>query len=82
LIAPGSSIFPILPFGSVGITIMFLFAIGDCRNAIHLWEPTTGGKWIVDKKPFQGHSASVEDLQVFLGSCQLAAIELTLCRNK
>jgi ribosome assembly protein RRB1 len=36
---------------------------GDCRNAIHLWEPTTGGKWIVDKKPFQGHSASVEDLQ-------------------
>ncbi|CAM6021978.1 unnamed protein product, partial [Sphagnum balticum] len=36
---------------------------GDCRNAIHLWEPTTGGKWIVDNKPFKGHSASVEDLQ-------------------
>jgi ribosome assembly protein RRB1 len=42
---------------------MLLFAIGDCRNAIHLWEPTTGGKWTVDNKPFQGHSASVEDLQ-------------------
>ncbi|CAM6036599.1 unnamed protein product [Sphagnum compactum] len=36
---------------------------GDCKNAIHLWEPTTGGKWVVENKAFQGHSASVEDLQ-------------------
>jgi ribosome assembly protein RRB1 len=40
-----------------------LFPTGDCKNAIHLWEPTTGGKWVVGNKPFQGHSASVEDLQ-------------------
>ncbi|KAG0618694.1 hypothetical protein M758_4G085700 [Ceratodon purpureus] len=36
---------------------------GDCKSAIHLWEPTPGGKWVVEKAPFKGHSASVEDLQ-------------------
>ncbi|KAL3688519.1 hypothetical protein R1sor_014828 [Riccia sorocarpa] len=36
---------------------------GDCRSGIHLWEPTTGGKWNVDRAPFKGHTASVEDLQ-------------------
>uniref|UniRef100_A0A7I4AC55 Glutamate-rich WD repeat-containing protein 1 n=1 Tax=Physcomitrium patens TaxID=3218 RepID=A0A7I4AC55_PHYPA len=36
---------------------------GDCKSNIHLWEPTPGGKWAVEKTPYTGHSASVEDLQ-------------------
>ncbi|CAM6100422.1 unnamed protein product [Calypogeia fissa] len=36
---------------------------GDCKSNIHLWEPTTSGKWTVDRAGFTGHSASVEDLQ-------------------
>ncbi|XP_020529985.1 glutamate-rich WD repeat-containing protein 1 isoform X1 [Amborella trichopoda] len=36
---------------------------GDCKSCIHLWNPTSGGKWAIDKEPFKGHSASVEDLQ-------------------
>jgi ribosome assembly protein RRB1 len=36
---------------------------GDCKGCIHLWEPTSGGKWTVDKSPFKGHTDSVEDLQ-------------------
>lgn len=36
---------------------------GDCRGKIHLWEPTEGGKWTVNKTPFSGHTSSVEDLQ-------------------
>jgi hypothetical protein len=43
-----------------------LFPTRDCKNANHLWEPTTGGKWVVENKPFQGHFASVEDFQVGL----------------
>ena len=37
---------------------------GDCKNCIHLWEPSSGGTWNVDMNPFVGHTASVEDLQV------------------
>ncbi|XP_059634831.1 protein HEAT STRESS TOLERANT DWD 1 [Cornus florida] len=36
---------------------------GDCKNCIHLWEPTSGSTWNVDTNPFVGHAASVEDLQ-------------------
>ncbi|KAJ4959571.1 hypothetical protein NE237_026682 [Protea cynaroides] len=36
---------------------------GDCKNSIHLWEPSSSGTWNVDANPFIGHSASVEDLQ-------------------
>ncbi|KAK9724240.1 hypothetical protein RND81_05G057900 [Saponaria officinalis] len=36
---------------------------GDCKNSIYLWEPESGTKWNVDKNPFVGHAASVEDLQ-------------------
>eukprot|EP00898_Chlorokybus_atmophyticus_P002238 jgi/Chlat1/3014/Chrsp201S03266 len=36
---------------------------GDCKNAIYLWEPQANGKWTIDKTPFKGHTASVEDLQ-------------------
>ncbi|KAH1131904.1 hypothetical protein J1N35_003282 [Gossypium stocksii] len=38
-------------------------ATGDCKNCIHLWEPTSDSTWNVDPTPFIGHSASVEDLQ-------------------
>ena len=37
-------------------------ASGDCSNAIHVWQPKPDGKWAVTEA-FQGHSASVEDLQ-------------------
>ena len=40
----------------------FVF-LGDCKHCIHLWEPSSE-TWIVDKNPFVGHTASVEDLQV------------------
>ncbi|XP_016564079.2 protein HEAT STRESS TOLERANT DWD 1 isoform X1 [Capsicum annuum] len=36
---------------------------GDCKNCIHLWEPTSGATWDVCAKSFIGHTASVEDLQ-------------------
>lgn len=36
---------------------------GDCKNFIHLWEPSSDTTWNVDAKPFVGHTASVEDLQ-------------------
>jgi hypothetical protein len=38
----------------------------DYKNAIPLWEPTTRAKWVVENKPFQGHSADVEDFEVSL----------------
>ena len=42
--------------------------LGDCKNFIHLWEPSSGTSWNVDAAPFVGHSASVEDLQVYSNS--------------
>lgn len=45
------------------IFCVFMFE-GDCKNCIHLWEPSSGGTWNVDTDPFVGHTASVEDLQV------------------
>eukprot|EP00750_Incisomonas_marina_P017907 INCI257.1.p2 GENE.INCI257.1~~INCI257.1.p2 ORF type:complete len:543 (+),score=112.62 INCI257.1:213-1841(+) len=37
---------------------------GDCSRHIYLWAPQEGGsKWQIDKRPFAGHSQSVEDLQ-------------------
>eukprot|EP00798_Chlamydomonas_sp_ICE-L_P029336 gene29335-8890_t len=38
------------------------FASGDCSKKIHVWEPQEGGKWQVGGA-FQGHEASVEDIQ-------------------
>ncbi|KAF3439594.1 hypothetical protein FNV43_RR17872 [Rhamnella rubrinervis] len=35
---------------------------GDCKNHIHLWEPTSS-TWNVDATPFIGHVSSIEDLQ-------------------
>ncbi|XP_069462732.1 glutamate-rich WD repeat-containing protein 1 [Ambystoma mexicanum] len=36
---------------------------GDCNKNIHLWNPTEGGTWHVDQRPFTSHTKSVEDLQ-------------------
>lgn len=36
---------------------------GDCKNSIHLWEPSSSATWNIDSSPFVGHTASVEDLQ-------------------
>ncbi|KAG8374461.1 hypothetical protein BUALT_Bualt11G0134600 [Buddleja alternifolia] len=35
---------------------------GDCKNNIHLWEPSES-TWNIDNSPFVGHTSSVEDLQ-------------------
>jgi ribosome assembly protein RRB1 len=35
---------------------------GDCRSKIHVWEPSSGGKWGVGAA-LKGHEGSVEDLQ-------------------
>uniref|UniRef100_UPI00358ECD8C glutamate-rich WD repeat-containing protein 1 n=1 Tax=Myxine glutinosa TaxID=7769 RepID=UPI00358ECD8C len=36
---------------------------GDCKKNIHLWNPLEGGDWLVDQRPYVGHSQSVEDIQ-------------------
>ena len=42
-------------------------ATGDCSSNIHVWNLDEGDKalssWVIDKRPFTGHSDSVEDLQ-------------------
>lgn len=37
-------------------------ATGDCRSRIHVWEPSTAGKWAVGGA-IKEHEASVEDIQ-------------------
>lgn len=37
-------------------------ASGDCRSKIHIWEPTSGGKWSIGPA-LKGHDDSVEDIQ-------------------
>ncbi|GBG66310.1 hypothetical protein CBR_g58801 [Chara braunii] len=36
---------------------------GDNKKGIHLWEPSVGGKWTIERSPYRGHVGSVEDLQ-------------------
>ena len=36
---------------------------GDNNGNIHIWNYKEGGAWTVDKRPFTGHSNSIEDLQ-------------------
>ena len=37
-------------------------ASGDCAGKMHLWQAAPGGGWSVDPQPYEGHTASVEDL--------------------
>jgi len=37
-------------------------ASGDCRSKIHVWDPTSSGKWAVGGA-MKGHEGSVEDIQ-------------------
>lgn len=46
--------------------IFHFISEGDCKSFIHLWEPASDATWNVDPKPFTGHAASVEDLQVHI----------------
>ncbi|KAL9689842.1 hypothetical protein QQ045_010233 [Rhodiola kirilowii] len=53
-----------------------VFTLGDCNSCIHLWEPSSGATWNVDKNPLVGHAGSVEDIQVLhmkLASCMIAS---------
>ena len=36
---------------------------GDCQKNIHLWKLHDDGTWVVDQRPFSGHTGSVEDIQ-------------------
>lgn len=40
-----------------------VLATGDCKQDIHIWQPSESGKWHVDQRPLIGHTASVEDIQ-------------------
>jgi len=53
----------LLPAGSQSF-LLFLgnLLTGDCKKNIHLWKPLDGS-WVVDQRPFVGHTASVEDIQ-------------------
>ncbi len=49
-------------------TVPGRLATGDCSKNIHVWNLEDGttnkrAKWLVDKRPFTGHSKSVEDIQ-------------------
>jgi ribosome assembly protein RRB1 len=44
------------------ITVPGLLATGDCSKNIHVWKPKDSS-WIVDQRPFIGHTASIEDIQ-------------------
>ncbi|CAL1541928.1 unnamed protein product [Lymnaea stagnalis] len=35
---------------------------GDCNKNIYMWQPTESS-WKVDSRPFEGHTASVEDIK-------------------
>lgn len=51
------------------LNFMFFAAFipkGDSKNCIHLWEPASDSTWNIDTNPFVGHTASVEDLQVYI----------------
>jgi ribosome assembly protein RRB1 len=39
-----------------------MLATGDCSKNIHIWKPNET-EWLVDQRPYIGHTASVEDIQ-------------------
>lgn len=44
------------------ITRSGVLATGDCSKNIHVWKPNES-EWLVDQRPFVGHTGSVEDIQ-------------------
>ena len=46
-------------------TVPGRLASGDCSKNIHVWnmEEARACKWLVGKRPFTGHTKSVEDIQ-------------------
>jgi len=64
-------------------------ATGDCGRNIHVWEPSQGGRWVVDSTPFVGHKHYVEDIQwspteatVFASSSSDQTVRVWDTRNK
>ncbi|XP_067882007.1 glutamate-rich WD repeat-containing protein 1-like [Heterodontus francisci] len=51
------------PCGFVSLPSAGRLATGDCSRNIHLWEPSEGGTWTVDQRPYNAHTSSVEDIQ-------------------
>jgi len=39
-----------------------MLATGDCSKNIHIWKPNET-EWLVDQRPYIGHTSSVEDIQ-------------------
>ncbi|CAF1285503.1 unnamed protein product [Adineta steineri] len=39
-----------------------MLATGDCSKNIHIWKPNDT-EWLVDQRPYTGHTSSVEDIQ-------------------
>ena len=39
-----------------------MLATGDCAKNIHIWKPNET-EWLVDQRPYVGHTSSVEDIQ-------------------
>ena len=40
-----------------------MLATGDCERFIYVWKPNDDGTWTVSDKPYEAHTASVEDIQ-------------------
>ncbi|CAF0793822.1 unnamed protein product [Rotaria sordida] len=43
-------------------TVPGMLATGDCSKNIHIWKPNET-EWVVDQRPYVGHTSSVEDIQ-------------------
>lgn len=58
-------------------------ATGDCSKAIHVWNIEEGGsnrKWLVDMRPFTGHTKSVEDIQWSPNEQSVSLLEIGMSR--
>lgn len=55
---------------------------GDCSKSIHVWNLEEGGacRWLVDKRPFTGHTKSVEDLQWSPNERNVSRVCVRACR--
>ena len=44
-------------------TVPGKLASGDCKGNIYLWNTPEKNAWVVEPRPFTGHTDSVEDIQ-------------------